>query len=238
MLLPGLLIFLIASIIQHQNQKMSPLLRTLEGLRAKSEEVSLDRARILREISHDVRTPLSGALGAVDLLLSAPHDPEDRKWLEVIRTSIARVRDTLDEKIPGIVRTTSPETALPRRLTGRILVVEDHPVTLIVLERMLQHLGLEAVTTASLQQARRALLDPRGFSAVLMDLDLPDGDGRDLCTEIRRTNADLPVLAVTAAVLNEERASCLAVGMNDFLAKPVSLLSLEAKLREHIKTHA
>jgi len=102
---------------------------------------------------------------------------------------------------------------------------------------MLQHLGMEPVTTASLSQARRAMLQPEGFQAILMDLDLPDGDGRDLSREIRTRDAQIPILAITAAVLNDERASCLAVGMNDFLQKPVSLHTLETKLLEHMRVY-
>ncbi len=236
-ILPGFLVLLVAFIVQHQNQRMGPLLRTLEDLRSKAEQGSSTRVRILREIGHDVRTPLSSVLGAADLMLQKPRSEEDLKWLELIRSSTSQAAAALDLAAGQSAQDILHAPAPSRLLRGRVLIVEDHPVTLIVLERMLQHLGMEPVTTASLSQARRAMLQPEGFQAILMDLDLPDGDGRDLSREIRTRDAKIPILAITAAVLNDERASCLAVGMNDFLPKPVSLHTLETKLLEHLRAY-
>lgn len=233
-ILPGFLVLLVTFIVQHQNQRMGPLLRTLEDLRNQAENVSSTRSKVLREIGHDIRTPLSSILGSAELMLQKPRNEEDLKWLELIRSSANSAAGVLDLASGQTSQQPAPVSGL---LRGRILVVEDHPVTLIVLERMLQHLGMEPVTTASLGQARRAMLDGPPFQAILMDLDLPDGDGRDLSREIRSRDAAIPILAVTAAVLNEERASCLAVGMNDFLPKPVSLQTLEAKLLEHMRIY-
>jgi len=89
-ILPGFLVLLVAFIVQHQNQRMGPLLRTLEDLRSKAEQGSSTRVRILREIGHDVRTPLSSVLGAADLMLQKPRSEEDLKWLELIRSSTSQ----------------------------------------------------------------------------------------------------------------------------------------------------
>lgn len=234
-ILPGFLVLLVTFLVQHQNQRMGPLLRTLEELRRQADQGTATRTKILREIGHDIRTPLSSILGASDLMLQKPRNEEDLKWLELIRSSTSAAAAALDLAAGEAAQEIQPPPS--RQLRGRVLIVEDHPVTLIVLERMLQHLGMEPVSTASLSQARRAMLQPEKFQAILMDLDLPDGDGRELSREIRLQDAGIPILAVSAAVLNEERASCLAVGMNDFLPKPVSLQALEAKLLEHVRVY-
>lgn len=236
MILPVLLLFVLTFVIQHANSRMGPLLKTLEELRARAEARDTERTALLRSISHQVRTPLSGILGGAEVMLQEGRTVEDRRWLEQIKSSASAVADALDGVLEGSGAGVQYRPLPSRRLSGRVLVVEDHPVTLIVLDRMLQHLGLEPVTAASITQAR-AKLKSNDYAAALLDLDLPDGDGRDFCMEIRRTNPHLPVLAVTAAALAEERASCLAAGMNDFLAKPVSLENLESKLLEHMRSH-
>lgn len=233
--LPGILVFLIAFLVQHQNHRMGPIMRTLDSLRNSADRNDQERSQFLRKLSHDLRTPLGGILGGTDILLQNPRTEDERKLLELIRSSGIAVSTALDALVQGNVsEDTASVSASRRQLRGRVLVVDDHPVTLIVLERMLQHLGMEPVVTASLNQARKALLGT-AFEMILMDLDLPDGDGRDLTQEIRKSNPHVPILAVTAAVVSDERASCLAAGMNDFLPKPVSLLGLESKLLEHIR---
>lgn len=234
-LLPGVLVFLIGFLVHHQNRRMGPVIRTLDSLRTEADRSDLERAQFLRKLSHDLRTPLGGILGGIDLLLQHPRTEEERKLLDVMRASSLALSASLDALVQWRVPEHQGDPVPGRRqLQGRVLVVDDHPVTLIVLERMLQHLGMEPIVTASLNQARKALLGTP-FEIILLDLDLPDGDGRDLSQEIRKSNPHVPILAVTAAVVSEERASCLAAGMNDFLAKPVSLLGLESKLLEHVR---
>jgi signal transduction histidine kinase/CheY-like chemotaxis protein len=108
------------------------------------------------------------------------------------------------------------------RLDGlRVLLVEDNAINQLVAQNFMQRQGVE-VTIANhgleaLEQMARA-----DFDLVLMDLHMPVMDGLEATREImQRFSPPPPVIAMTAAVMAEDRAQCQQVGMVDFVAKPV-----------------
>ncbi|MCX8086591.1 MAG: PAS domain S-box protein [Rhodocyclaceae bacterium] len=115
---------------------------------------------------------------------------------------------------------------LPRQLFGRVLVVEDNAANRHVIDKLLGRLGL----TTRLAENGRAALDlfeaGEHFDLVLMDVQMPEMDGLAATRALRARGVELPIVALTADAFPEDRAACLAAGMNDFLAKPVSLEAL------------
>jgi CheY-like chemotaxis protein len=103
-----------------------------------------------------------------------------------------------------------------------ILLAEDHPLNQQVAEEFLTKLGLR-VSIANNGQEAVDLAQSQHFDAVLMDLHMPVLDGYAATSAIRSLpNAKrLPVIAMTAAVMPEDRLRCQQVGMVDFVAKPV-----------------
>jgi len=98
---------------------------------------------------------------------------------------------------------------------------------------MLQKLGITTVSAHSGQQALDVLAADRCFDVMLLDVQMPDLDGITVCMRIRSNGMDaaiLPVLAITANVLADERQRCLQAGMNGFIAKPFTLLQLANEL--------
>ena len=112
-----------------------------------------------------------------------------------------------------------------QRLRGlRILAVDDSEINLDVIKRLLSREAAHPVTVADGLQALAALrADPRGFDAVLMDMHMPVMDGFSATRAIRNDLKmyDLPVIAFSAGVLDEERKAMYDAGVNDFLPKPV-----------------
>ncbi len=110
----------------------------------------------------------------------------------------------------------------------RVLVVEDNGVNQTVLARLLSMLGL-AVTVEASGEAALQRLAREQFDLVLMDVQMPGMDGCETTRRLRqeKATAELPVVAVTANVLDSERERCLAAGMNAVLTKPVELATLE-----------
>jgi len=124
--------------------------------------------------------------------------------------------------------TSDPKTAVPGPPllpTGtRVLLAEDNAINQQVALEILEGFGLTVEIANNGRQAVDLLAtDPFRFAAVLMDLQMPEMDGIEATTVIRRRLmlTDLPIIAVTAHVLESERQQCRDVGMNDHVAKPI-----------------
>ena len=112
------------------------------------------------------------------------------------------------------------------RLAGmRVLVAEDNEINRRVIAGMLRRLGCEATFAVDGRESVQ-FVEQRDFDLVLMDCQMPEMDGFEATRRIRELDgarADVPIVALTANVLNSDREACLEAGMNAFLAKPVTL---------------
>ena len=108
-------------------------------------------------------------------------------------------------------------------LAGRaILLVEDNPINQEVVQGLLEMVGVRVTIASDGRQAIK-FLDRQAFDLVLMDVHLPIMDGFEATAEIRKSPrfSTLPIIALTANALEGDRERCLAVGMNDYIAKPI-----------------
>ncbi len=114
---------------------------------------------------------------------------------------------------------------------GRILVAEDNPINQEVTSFMLESLGYRVEIAANGEKVLQAL-DRESYDLVLMDCQMPNMDGYETTRRIRDRPelATLPILAMTANAMAEDRERCLAVGMNDYVAKPVQPEELAAAI--------
>ena len=116
---------------------------------------------------------------------------------------------------------------------ARVLVVEDNPVNMMIAVAMLEQWGVEVVQARTGQEALDVIDAEQGrFDAVLMDVHMPGMSGYE-ATQLLRRRYDahaLPIIALTAAALVSEQERTRAVGMNDFVAKPIDLQRLHATL--------
>jgi signal transduction histidine kinase/FixJ family two-component response regulator len=114
----------------------------------------------------------------------------------------------------------------------RVLVVEDNPVNVVLAEAMLRHIGHTPVSVRDGREALR-VLQAEAFDLVLMDMQMPELDGPGATRAIRALpgpQARIPIIAMTANARPEDRAVCLAAGMDDYLAKPLELANLQTAL--------
>jgi len=121
----------------------------------------------------------------------------------------------------------------PMTLQGlRVLVAEDNDINLEILTELLQREGIEVRATRDGAEAIAGCSD--GWpELVLMDMQMPDIDGLTATTLLRKDArfAALPIIALSANAMTEDRARCLAAGMNDHLPKPIDVEDLYAMLR-------
>src|SRR5690606_6228827 len=118
----------------------------------------------------------------------------------------------------------------------RILVAEDNNVNAQVTEQMLRNLGHDVVIAENGEAVMARW--QQGFDLILMDCLMPVMDGYTAARRIRSLEHEsgqrIPIIALTANTMNEEREKCVAAGMDDFLAKPVRLRQLNDALRRQL----
>ena len=159
-------------------------------------------------------------------------------WVEL---PFERDGDSLNAPDAPASPSPKPEPVSQQRLEGlRVLEVDDNPMNRILAQRALKLEGAEVTLANDGQQALDILkARPRDFDAVLMDVQMPVMDGLTATRAIRAdaTLAKLPVFALTAGVLPEEREAALEAGVTDFLTKPLELPRLVEALSACLRKH-
>ncbi|UVK84586.1 response regulator [Pseudomonas sichuanensis] len=129
---------------------------------------------------------------------------------------------TLRRTLQGEANAPLPhEVTLAQERRARILLVEDNPVNQLVAKGLLGKLGCQVQVAAQGAEALE-FLEQGTFDLVLMDCNMPVMDGYEASRRIRQSGRwpELPIVALTANAMPEERERCRAAGMNDYLAKP------------------
>lgn len=138
-------------------------------------------------------------------------------------------------KLAQVEITAPVQTALETTDQGsakRILLAEDDEINMLVAVRQLEVLGHQVDVASNGYEALQAL-EQRDYALILMDCQMPGLDGLQATRLIREkgySHSELPIIALTANVFDEDREACFESGMDDFVAKPVLLESLHAVL--------
>lgn len=114
-----------------------------------------------------------------------------------------------------------------------ILLIDDEPAVADAAVFALREAGFEVRVAGTLAEGRRHL-DRRPVDLLILDLGLPDGDGLELCRELRRTSR-LPVLILTCRDAEVDRVLGLELGADDYVVKPFSPRELAARVRSILR---
>jgi len=142
----------------------------------------------------------------------------------------------------GIGESSAPAPVLEspaetRTAPARLLLVDDTPANLKILARLLEKRGYQTELAEDGHQAIESFRS-RDYDAILMDLQMPGLDGFGATTAIRAMTdrRQVPIIALTAHVVEGTRERCLGVGMSDYLAKPIDVALLTATIETHLRT--
>jgi CheY-like chemotaxis protein len=121
---------------------------------------------------------------------------------------------------------------------ARVLLVEDNLVNQLLARKFLERLGYAIAIVGNGLEALAAL-KKEAFDLVLMDCQMPVMDGFEATKRIRNPSTgaldpQIPIIAMTANVLQSDRDACLSAGMDDYLAKPVNLQDLKLTLERNL----
>src|SRR5438105_15471224 len=116
----------------------------------------------------------------------------------------------------------------------KVLVIDDEPDLLELLELTLSRMGLDTTRAQSVDEAIR-LLDSQAFDLCLSDMRLPDGEGLRVVEHISEKGLDVPIAVITAFGSAENAVAALKAGAFDYLSKPVALEQLRALVKQALK---
>ena len=123
------------------------------------------------------------------------------------------------------------------KLSGHVLVAEDTPELQMLERRMLEGMGLTVETASDGEEAVNLVMQSR-FDLIFMDMQMPVMDGLEATREIRRQGRKVPIIALTANVMQRHRDAFDEAGCDGFLAKPIDLRALRQMIRQHLKLKA
>ena len=146
-----------------------------------------------------------------------------------------RAQESGAKKAATVTEHSLTKTGLTKR--ARILVVEDNVINQKVAVKLLQRGGYRCEVACDGREALAAL-ESRPFDLVLMDCQMPVMDGLEATRAIRERrlgpNGHVPIVAMTANALKEDRQRCLAAGMDDYLSKPIDPKELLAVIERQL----
>jgi len=118
-----------------------------------------------------------------------------------------------------------------------VLVAEDNTMNMLLITEVLSNMGIEVIKAANGEEVL-TMLKKYNPAIVLMDINMPVMDGYTATHKIRQLSppqCNIPVIALTADAMKEDKERCLQVGMNDFVSKPFRIKEIEATLKKYLK---
>jgi len=230
--------------------------RRLLGLIAEhfdEESIALQKPDF-RQIGHDLRTPVNHIVGYAEMLVEEAENigcpgvvpnlrriaSEARQWLALMERHLLSLKDQCRYSREGEQGTTEDSSAgavgfekpSEKRLTGRVLVVDDDPANRQMLARRLRRQGL-TVSVASSGEAALEKARQSSYDLILLDMVMPGMDGDEVLARLKSDPALAPIPVIMISALDQEDriARCVEMGAEDYIAKPFNPVFLRARIK-------
>lgn len=164
--------------------------------------------------------------------------------LQELSEILSSIFETTDSQLKETPKAEVKETPLPyvRPITPvpqalKILVAEDNPMNMMLIAEVLRKMGISIIKATSGDEAV-ALTEAQRPDLIFMDIHMPGMDGHTAARTIRamaRPMSSIPIIALTANAMKEDRDRCMAAGMNGFITKPFRVSDIELVIETHLK---
>jgi CheY-like chemotaxis protein len=144
----------------------------------------------------------------VDYYVIQPYDPSE-------------IFDIIQDNFPFIRReTATPSPIVQIRRNISILLAEDNMINQQVAQTIFKNLGFEIAIAKNGVEVLKMVAD-KEYDIIFMDVMMPEMDGMQATLELRARGYKMPIIAMTAGALKESKEKAIAIGMNDYVVKPV-----------------
>ena len=192
-------------------------------------ELAKAHTSYLENVSHDIRTPLNGIVGAAAALQEIELDGEAGQMVSIVAAEAARLEGLLDAMLA--LRAEGAASVL-NPADRKVLVVDDSYANLKVLSFLLKRIGFQSIDLAASGEEGWKMWEEGRHDLAFFDYRMDEMSGHDLCRLIRAhpAGASTVILGVSAHALPENAAEATAAGFNAQVAKPISRIKLEGAL--------
>ncbi len=201
-------IILVQEIKKNQRLTNHPFILMLSSLEKTLYQKEAEKTGIDRFLSKPVK------LHELNSLISSLFDKPNRS-------------NDLNPAIPTIEKLTESAT---------IMVVEDEPLNMLLISEVLRKMGFHVVKAGNGQEAIDMLPDTEPV-LIFMDVNMPEMDGFTATSIIRQLpepQCNIPIIALTADAMKEDKDRCIEAGMDDFISKPFRLKEIESVLKNYV----
>ena len=201
----------------------------------------------IKKLSHDIRTPVSGIKGVVEMSDFYSDNAEKQQEL---RDKLRDISDFLLDVAENILAVEGKRYELPAKTTYeyepdssikdiKVLIVEDNELNMEIARFHLEGAGAIVTNVWNGKEAVELFEEsaPGDFDVILMDMTMPVMGGLEATIKIRNMERDdaktIPIFAMTANVFAEDVAQCFKVGMNEHIAKPVEAEKIISLIKQY-----
>ncbi len=211
-----------------------------------TENITANELHFLTEISYQIRTPLNSIIGFSAAMLETEKTEKGIIFLQAIKSSGEKIVQILDEKlgeqmdannfVQNNIKTPVKKIHFNEIVKMKILLVEDNVLNIKLIEHLFSEYGMNADIALNGKIAINLLQDQE-YDLILMDIEMPDMNGYEATTYIRKElGSNVPIIALTAHAMPGEREKCLQLGMNDYLSKPIDTNKLFESIYQTIQS--
>ena len=214
-----------------------PDISGVEVLEQMAEKTTQPLPPVIIYTDQEISTELEQHLNQLSRGIIIKGAESSERLLDEVSLFLHSVSSQLPEVLQEKISVLHDEDAM---LQGRkVLIVDDDMRNVFALSRQLEQVGIDICMADNGQVALDVLNERDDIELVLMDIMMPVMDGHEACREIRKNPRyqDLPIIALTAKAMPEDREKCLQAGASEYLTKPLDLNKLLSMLRVWLYKH-